>query len=84
MEIIRHTNIIVILILQRYKQSDDLDHNQLFDLIYKMLEYEPCQRITLREALNHPFFDKIPPHQRLGDEVGAGDTRLERSLSIGR
>lgn len=69
---------------QRYKQNDDLDHTQLFDLVYKMLEYEPSQRITLREALCHPFFDKIPPHQRLGEEVGGGDIRLERSLSIGR
>lgn len=63
-----------------------MEHTQLFDLIYKMLDYEPSQRITLREALTHPFFDKIQPHQRLGggDEVGAGDIRLERSLSIGR
>lgn len=67
--------------MQRYKQSDDNDHAQLFNLVLRMLEYEPSQRITLREALMHPFFDKIPPHQRL-DEGGAGDIRRERSLSL--
>ncbi|XP_075219805.1 dual specificity protein kinase CLK2-like isoform X2 [Lycorma delicatula] len=52
--------------LHRYQTVDDEDHRQLFDLISRMLEYEPSQRITLGEALRHPFFDKIPPHQRLG------------------
>lgn len=70
--------------MQRYKQSDDNDHTQLFDLILRMLDYEPSQRITLREAMCHPFFDKILPHQRLAEEQGAGDIRRERSLSITR
>lgn len=74
----------VVFVLQRYKQSDESDHTQLFDLVARMLEYEPSQRITLREALCHPFFDKILPHQRLGEEQGAGDIRRERSLSITR
>lgn len=46
-------------------KSDDEDTRSLFDLISRMLEYEPSQRITLSEALRHPFFDKIPMHQRL-------------------
>nr|XP_023025325.1 probable dual specificity protein kinase madd-3 isoform X1 [Leptinotarsa decemlineata] len=66
--------------LIRYRQSDEPDHNALFDLIFKMLEYEPSERITLKESLQHPFFEKIAPHQRLG-ELGAGDTRRNRSLS---
>ncbi|XP_073816830.1 CDC like kinase darkener of apricot isoform X10 [Musca autumnalis] len=53
--------------LFRYQMSDAEDHCELFDLIKKMLEYEPSQRVTLGEALRHPFFDKLPPHQRLGD-----------------
>uniref|UniRef100_T1PE20 dual-specificity kinase n=1 Tax=Musca domestica TaxID=7370 RepID=T1PE20_MUSDO len=53
--------------LFRYQMSDAEDHCELFDLIKKMLEYEPSQRITLGEALRHPFFDKLPPHQRLGE-----------------
>lgn len=73
----------MVLLFQRYKQSDESDHNYLFDLVLKMLEYEPSERITLKEALKHPFFDKIAPHQRLGEQ-GAGDIRRERSLSISR
>jgi CDC-like kinase len=46
-------------------KSDDEDTRQLFDLIGRMLEYEAPQRITLTEALKHPFFDKIPAYMRL-------------------
>ncbi|KAL1509507.1 hypothetical protein ABEB36_004225 [Hypothenemus hampei] len=67
--------------LLRYKQSDETDHNYLFDLVFKMLEYEPSERITLREAMNHPFFEKIPAHQRLVDHGASGDVRRERSHS---
>lgn len=52
-------------------------------MIIRMLEYEPGQRITLREALSHPFFDKIPSHLQL-TERGAGDLRRDRSISISR
>ncbi|XP_042870196.1 probable dual specificity protein kinase madd-3 isoform X2 [Penaeus japonicus] len=61
-----------------YQTSSDEDHRLLFDLITKMLEYEPGQRISLSEALRHPFFEKIPPHQRLGDD------HRERSHSLSR
>ncbi|KAM3967088.1 CDC like kinase darkener of apricot isoform 2-T2 [Aphomia sociella] len=54
--------------LLRYLQSNSEEHRQLFDLIARMLEYEPSQRITLRDALKHPFFSKLPPHQRLGHQ----------------
>ncbi|KAL1123184.1 hypothetical protein AAG570_002271 [Ranatra chinensis] len=51
--------------LHRYQTVDDDDHRQLFDLISRMLEYDPSERITLGEAMRHPFFDKVPPSQRL-------------------
>ena len=41
------------------------DHLLLFDLVMKMLAYDPNERISLDEALRHPFFDSIPPHQRI-------------------
>ncbi|XP_044730806.1 dual specificity protein kinase CLK2 isoform X6 [Chrysoperla carnea] len=69
--------------LVRYQTSDDDDHKELFDIIQKMLEYDPAQRITLADALRHPFFNKIPAHQRLG-EHGAGDQGRERSHSLSR
>lgn len=47
---------------QRYlKDPDNEDHSHLFDLISKLLTYEPSQRYTLRQAMRHPFF---LPYQR--------------------
>ncbi|XP_036323098.1 serine/threonine-protein kinase Doa-like isoform X2 [Rhagoletis pomonella] len=77
--------------LFRYQMSDTEDHCELFDLIKKMLDYEPSQRITLGDALRHPFFDKLPPHQRVGDvgnnkqavSSGSSSSR-ERSHSLSR
>ncbi|XP_067618812.1 probable serine/threonine-protein kinase dyrk2 isoform X5 [Eurosta solidaginis] len=77
--------------LFRYQMSDTEDHCQLFDLIKKMLEYEPSQRVTLGDALRHPFFDKLPPHQRVGEiannkqpiSSGSSSSR-ERSHSLSR
>ncbi|CAB0010433.1 unnamed protein product [Nesidiocoris tenuis] len=54
--------------LNRYMLSDDEDHRHLFNLIQRMLEYDPAERITLSEALRHPFFDKIPPEKRFSSE----------------
>jgi dual specificity protein kinase CLK2/3 len=51
--------------LRNYMKSKTDDEMQLFDLIEKMLAYEPLKRITAEEALKHPFFDTIPSHQRL-------------------
>jgi CDC-like kinase len=75
----------------RYMKSDNEDTRLLFDLISRMLEYEPSQRITLAEALKHPFFDKIPAHQRLrtlSDMDGKDKNHLspnrERSHSLSR
>ncbi|CAL4085455.1 unnamed protein product, partial [Meganyctiphanes norvegica] len=68
--------------LRSYQMSSDEDHRMLFDLITKMLEYEPAQRISLAEALRHPLFDKLPPQHQLGDRA-VGDLR-ERSHSLSR
>lgn len=43
----------------------DGEHVQLLDLIQKMLEYDQLKRIPLNEALEHPFFNQLPSHQRL-------------------
>nr|XP_033322407.1 serine/threonine-protein kinase Doa isoform X5 [Megalopta genalis] len=72
--------------LLRCMPSDDEEHRQLFNLIQKMLEYEPSQRIVLKDALAHPFFDALPAHQRLPDPRAAGDSQQphERSHSLSR
>ncbi|CRL05949.1 CLUMA_CG018897, isoform A [Clunio marinus] len=51
--------------LHRYVMSEIPDHLQLFDLIRRMLDYDPSTRITLDQALRHPYFTKLPPLQRL-------------------
>lgn len=43
--------------LRQYMTSSSSDHEQLFDLIERMLEFDVTKRITLSEALKHPFFD---------------------------
>ncbi|XP_077178590.1 dual specificity protein kinase CLK2 isoform X1 [Paroedura picta] len=45
--------------LRRYLASETEEHHQLFDLIEGMLEYEPAKRLTLAEALKHPFFHPL-------------------------
>jgi len=48
------------LLMQRYIGADAEDHRQLFDLIEKMLEYEPSQRIRLADAVGqHPYFQPL-------------------------
>jgi len=48
--------------LHRYipkEERGEDDWADMFDLIGKMLIYEPTRRLTLPEALRHPFFDKL-------------------------
>lgn len=72
--------------LNRYLMSDSEEHLELFDLIKKMLEYEPSQRITLGEALRHPFFNRLPPHQRVVEkgQTNSASSSRERSHSLSR
>ncbi|CAF0990092.1 unnamed protein product [Rotaria magnacalcarata] len=60
--------------LRRYMMSDEADHQQLFELIEKMLEYDPKRRITLIDALRHPFFERLLPEQRINDVLSNANT----------
>ncbi|XP_071375917.1 dual specificity protein kinase CLK4-like [Centroberyx affinis] len=42
--------------LKQYMMSQSEDHRELFDLIEKMMEYDPAKRLSLDQALRHPFF----------------------------
>jgi CDC-like kinase len=50
--------------LQRYMLCTDEATEAMFDLITRMLEYEPSQRITLRDALQHKYFDVLPEQHK--------------------
>jgi len=45
--------------LKQYMSSKSAAHDQLFDLLQKMMEYDVSKRITLEEAIKHPFFDAL-------------------------
>ncbi|XP_053321359.1 dual specificity protein kinase CLK4-like isoform X2 [Spea bombifrons] len=45
--------------LKELMLSNHRDHQELFDLIQKMLEYDPTKRITLEAALKHTFFNRV-------------------------
>jgi len=51
--------------LYRYMAADNDDTRNLFDLIEKMLEYEPTMRISLADALHHPFFSHLTREQKI-------------------
>lgn len=67
--------------LARYMKTHDEEERELFDLIFRMLQYEPKQRITLAEALNHKFFKRLPPHFRLPEHPEKVTTASNGSAS---
>lgn len=52
---------------QKYLLSQGTEHRQFFNLLERLLEYEPSKRITLSSALHHPFF--LSPHPPGGSQV---------------
>ncbi|KAJ8254633.1 hypothetical protein GJAV_G00195270 [Gymnothorax javanicus] len=50
--------------LKQYITSKNGEHEELFDLIQKMMEYDPSKRITLDQAIKHPFFQPLKKASR--------------------
>ncbi|KAK3609018.1 hypothetical protein CHS0354_039319 [Potamilus streckersoni] len=70
--------------LKRYlKVPESESHRDLFDLISKMLEYDPKERINLQEALRHPFIIQFSRRQEKQD-AEKKDSDRERSHSLSR
>lgn len=67
--------------MQRYMQNQDAETDAMFDLIDRMLCYEPDQRIKLSEALDHKFFDTLPDSQRLDHARRPGKLQSQNSSS---
>lgn len=44
------------------------EHQKLFDLVAKMMEYDPAKRLSLEQALRHPFLASY--HKRGGSSSG--------------
>lgn len=64
--------------LYRYMTSEGCEHRQLFDLIERMLEYDPDDRMVLPDALRHPYFAKC------ASASSSDDQGRDRSHSISR
>jgi dual-specificity kinase len=43
--------------------STDIINKHFLDLVRKLLTFDPTQRITVREALNHPYFQLSVPDE---------------------
>lgn len=54
---------------------------QMFDLINKMLIYEPSRRLSLPEALRHPFFDKLKRDKERDSRGESSGNRTDSSVS---
>jgi len=52
------------------------EESVMLDLVARMLDYDPDRRITLKEALKHPFFDRLSVFQKL-EEVSKHILRLQ-------
>lgn len=64
--------------LKAYMLSDEEDHVQLLDLLYRLMEYDPSRRISLSASLRHPFFASLAPN------LSAYSWVWESSLDVSR
>ncbi|XP_069551966.1 dual specificity protein kinase CLK2b isoform X1 [Brachyistius frenatus] len=62
--------------LRKYLLSHGTEHHQFFDLLERMLEYEPSKRISLPSALHHPFF--LPLHHSGRSQVWRNSSDMSR------
>ncbi|CAK5078777.1 unnamed protein product [Meloidogyne enterolobii] len=67
--------------LIRYMQSNSDAHQHLFNLIHRMLEYEPNSRIQLSDALRHIYFSRLEPAQRASVDGGKLNDFVNGDLS---
>jgi dual specificity protein kinase CLK2/3 len=67
--------------------GDASEHRQLFDLIERMLDYDPSDRIAMVDAIRHPYFAKLAAAAATTGahpSDGESDSSRDRSHSISR
>lgn len=59
-----------LLLTQQYMSCKTPEHELLFDLLQKMMEYDSSKRITLEQAIAHPFFNPLRKERKwLGGDI---------------
>ncbi|CAD5114841.1 DgyrCDS3877 [Dimorphilus gyrociliatus] len=66
--------------IKRHMSETSQEHRLLFDIIEKMLKFEPNLRITLQVALGHSFFNTVAPKEK----NCVTRSRLQTSHSLSR
>ncbi|KAK6030263.1 kinase domain protein [Ostertagia ostertagi] len=51
--------------LKRKIEDSDVEERELFELMHSMMQFEPAARITMADALQSPFFARIPENKRI-------------------
>uniref|UniRef100_A0A8C6UUQ0 dual-specificity kinase n=1 Tax=Neogobius melanostomus TaxID=47308 RepID=A0A8C6UUQ0_9GOBI len=69
--------------LKHYMMSRGEDHQLLFDLIEKMMEYDPAKRLSLEQAQRHPFFSCYLKSTSVTSRCSNGSDRSDGSNSSG-
>ncbi|PIO72105.1 hypothetical protein TELCIR_05971 [Teladorsagia circumcincta] len=46
-------------------EDSDVEERELFELMHSMMQFEPAARITMADALQSPFFARIPENKRI-------------------
>jgi mitogen-activated protein kinase 1/3 len=61
------------------KYRDNMTEQEAIDLVKKMLTFDPAKRITIEQALAHPYMKKlhVPDDEPLGEAVSRFDFDFE-------
>ncbi|KHJ80623.1 hypothetical protein OESDEN_19700 [Oesophagostomum dentatum] len=51
--------------LIRKIEDSDTEERELFELMHAMMQFEPAARITMADALQSAFFDRLPENKRI-------------------
>ncbi|XP_020502149.1 dual specificity protein kinase CLK4 isoform X1 [Labrus bergylta] len=63
--------------LKHYLSSKGEDHQQLFDLIEKMMAYDPAKRLSLEQALQHSFFSVYSSKSRSSSKSSSSNSKKD-------
>ncbi|XP_062393602.1 dual specificity protein kinase CLK2-like isoform X1 [Sardina pilchardus] len=64
--------------LKKYSQCDSEEHEQLLELLGRLMEYDPSNRISLSASLRHPFFSSLTPNLSAYSWVWASSMDISR------